>query len=69
MPTRIISWQQLVLEADPDWQRQKSRPPTYRFSNNRQFYWSADSYNFGRYLTDDLGNLIRDDRGNAIPIT
>ena len=35
--TRIISWQQLVNEADPDWLLNKLNPIQYRFSNGRIF--------------------------------
>jgi hypothetical protein len=68
MPTRLISWQQLVQEADPDWQREKSRPVMFRFSNGRQFTWTPAAYQGTMFLSDDLGRLILDDRGNAIPL-
>lgn len=37
-PTRIISWQQVVIENDPNWQRNYTRPMNYEFSNGRLFY-------------------------------
>ena len=43
-PTRIISYQQLVLEADPDWQRLKQRPWIYQFSTGRRFLGRPDIY-------------------------
>ena len=36
-PTRILSWQQQVLEADPSWSRLYYRPINYEFSNGREF--------------------------------
>lgn len=43
-PTRIISFQQLVQEADPAWNRLKQRPWIYEFSNTRRFLWRPDVY-------------------------
>lgn len=37
-PTRILSWQQLVIEADPYWSRNYRQPMNYEFSNSRRFY-------------------------------
>lgn len=37
MPTRLISWQQLVLENDPDWVRGSLNPLVWEFSNGRLF--------------------------------
>jgi len=36
-PTRILSWQQTVLEADPAYQRLSLQPWCYEFSNGRLF--------------------------------
>jgi len=36
-PTRIVSWQQAVIEADPNWSRLNQRPINYIYSNGRQF--------------------------------
>jgi len=44
MPTRIISWQQLVLENDPDWVRQSLNPVVWEFSNGRRFVDPAQVY-------------------------
>jgi hypothetical protein len=43
-PTRIISWQQLVQDADPDWNRLKQRPWIYEFSTGRRFLTRPDVY-------------------------
>ena len=44
MPTRILSFQQWVLDADPFWQRDKTRPWVYEFSNGRLFYLNPNVY-------------------------
>lgn len=36
-PTRILSWQQMVIEADPNWSREYRQPIVYEFSNGRVF--------------------------------
>jgi hypothetical protein len=41
---RILSWQQLVLEADPNWQRDNLQPWIYEFSNRRLFYATIPMY-------------------------
>lgn len=33
----VRSWRQIVLDADPDWQRLSRRPWVYEFSNGRRF--------------------------------
>lgn len=66
--SRIISWQQLVLEADPEYWQRKNRPMKYEFSNGRRFYDTWPTY-IAEWLTDDLGNILTDDQGNPIPIT
>lgn len=66
-PTRIISWQQTVLEADPDYWRKKNRPWVYEFSDQRLFYDPGYS-GWGAYLTDENGNLILDQNGQAIMV-
>lgn len=43
-PTRIISWQQQVQEADPNWQRDRLRPVIYKFSNGRSFVNTPNPY-------------------------
>lgn len=37
MSSRILSWEQLVREADPDHSRLSLRPWVYEFSNGRRF--------------------------------
>ncbi len=44
MPTRIISWQQIVLENDPDWVRLSLNPVVWEFSNGRRFIDPAQPY-------------------------
>jgi hypothetical protein len=44
MPTRILSWQQLVLENDPDWVRLSLNPRVWEFSNGRTFVDPASVY-------------------------
>jgi len=44
MPTRILSFQQLCLEADPDFQRGATRPMQFEFSNGRLFYREPNPY-------------------------
>jgi len=41
---RLLSWQQLVLEADPNWQRDNLQPWIYEFSNRRLFYATIPMY-------------------------
>lgn len=43
-PTVIKSWQQQVLEADPDYYRQLLRPVIYKFSNGRNFVKDPSVY-------------------------
>ncbi len=40
-PTRIISWRQMVLDADPDFQKGLTRPWWYEMSNGRRFDWDT----------------------------
>lgn len=65
MPTRILSWQQLVLENDPDWVRRSLNPAVWEFSNGRIFVDPAQVYaplpdsgltNVGGVLTYDGAN-------------
>lgn len=53
-PTRILSWQQLVLEADPLWQRENIQPWIYEFSNRRRFWQTIPTYTWE--FTMGLGN-------------
>lgn len=43
-PTRILSWQQQVQEADPKWQQGYYKPWWYEFSNGRRFLWDSKTY-------------------------
>lgn len=63
-PTRLISWQQIVLEADDDWYARKLRPLQYRFSNGRTFYASNPAYPpYTGYLLDDTNTpIVGDDQ-------
>ncbi len=68
-PTRLISWQQVVLEADPDYWALKNRPWIYEMSNARRFYATVPTYlpNDG-YLVDEIGVPITDQYGGLIPV-
>lgn len=64
-PTRILSWEQMCLEADPNFRQRSLRPWIYEFSNGRLFVESLPVYgSFG--ITDDFGTGIRDDSGTQI---
>lgn len=68
-PTRILSWQQLVQESDPDYQRLLQRPVIYEFSNGRTFLQPSGYYSgWATYLTDPYGNLVLDPFGEPIPL-
>lgn len=64
-PTRILSWLQMCLEADPSFRRLSLRPWTYEFSNGRLFVESLPVYG-STGITDDFGNAITDDFGTQI---
>lgn len=51
-PTRILSWQQEVLYADPDWNQNYRNPWIYEFSNGRLFYTTGPG-NPGQYDGND----------------
>jgi hypothetical protein len=60
-PTRLLSWQQLVLEADPNWRRLSLQPWAFDFSNGRLFVDWLPVYNFpdfGAGLASDGGVLV-----------
>lgn len=59
-PTRLISWQQLVLDADPDWYPRYQRPWIYEWSNGRRHYQSLPYPNtiLNSGLANDNGVLI-----------
>lgn len=70
MPTRILSWSQMVHEADADFQQESLRPVTYIFSNGRKFrdpnpLYSVDVLNIGG-LTDENANILFDQDGNPL---
>ena len=68
-PTRLISWQQVCLEADPLFWPKKNRPLNYQFSNGRQFYCTVPAYlPITDYLTDENGMPITDENGQLIPV-
>jgi hypothetical protein len=56
MSTRIISWQQLVDEADPYWLRNKLNPVIYTFSNGRIFTAQNPLYGVGSNAAAGLEN-------------
>lgn len=43
-PTRILSWLQQVIEADPNFRRDSLRPVVYEFSNGRKFVDDPNVY-------------------------
>lgn len=54
-PTRILSWMQLCLEADPNYQRGLTQPWLYEMSNGRLFYQPNPLYaGYGDFLQFDL---------------
>jgi hypothetical protein len=53
MTTVVIrSWRQMVIDADPDYLRETSRPVVYVFSNGRKFRQKADPYSQNQFLLD-----------------
>ncbi len=44
-PPTIKSWQQLILEADPDYWIELRQPVEYEFSNGREFYHPYPYFN------------------------
>ena len=63
--TRILSWLQLVQEADPNYRQMSNRPMAYVFSNGRMFYDPVPLYGTP-FITDDFGTNIVDDYGTKI---
>jgi hypothetical protein len=63
--TRILSWAQMVAEADPGFRRASNQPWGYEFSNMRRFYDPVPLYGDG-IIRDDFGTPIKDDSGNVI---
>jgi hypothetical protein len=46
-PTRIISFSQLVQEADPNYRRTSLQPVTYEFQSGRKFIQPVNVYGTG----------------------
>lgn len=44
MASSTRSWRQMVLDADPDFQRESLRPVVYEFSSGRKFRQRANPY-------------------------
>jgi hypothetical protein len=66
--TRILSWRQLVLEADPNWLRLSLQPYVYEMSNGRLFVDTIPTYPpFADGLIDDNGVLILDSVAQGWP--
>lgn len=65
-PTRILSWEQMCVEADPGFRQKSLRPWVYEFLNGRLFVDPLPLYDFGGGITDDFGTPIRDDFGTQI---
>lgn len=69
-PTRILSWQQMVQEADPNWTRLLAQPVIYEFSNGRAFIQPVPAYGplptSSLFLTDGFGNILTDGFGNPL---
>lgn len=63
---RVLSWQQLVLEADTNWQRDNLQPWIYEFSNRRLFYATIPMYGqptAGGLINDGGFLMLVDDTG------
>lgn len=43
-PIKTINFKQLVLEADPNWEKENLRPVIYEFSNGRKFVKDPQVY-------------------------
>lgn len=75
MPTRILSWSQMVREADPNYDRANRSPWVYQFSNGRRFYQTNPVYTpfsihpvgTGGIIADDGTPIIADDGTPIIP--
>lgn len=71
MATRILSFLQLVREADPGYSISSRRPWVYQFSNGRRFYDTDPVYTpyaIGQdgQMQDSDGNFMFDSDGNAM---
>jgi hypothetical protein len=70
--TRILSWNQLVRENDPNFTRLSLQPWCFEFSNGRLFVDTLPTYtpyDIVEFLTDDQGRVVTDDQGNPVQIT
>ena len=67
MPTRILSWEQMVTEADPGFRRLSLQPWVYSFSNGRLFIDRPPPL-YGDYTgwIDSSGNPMFDNAGNRM---
>ncbi len=66
-PTRILSWLQMVVEADPNYEYELRRPVIYEFSNGRKFRAPANPYaNYDTGIIDPFGNPVIDPFGNQV---
>lgn len=68
---RVLSWQQLVLEADPNWQRDNLQPWIYEFSNRRLFYATIPMYGppSDGGLINDSGFLVLEGVTPGYPVS
>lgn len=65
--TRIISWQQLVNEADPEWLQNKLNPVQYQFSNGRLF--TAPNPLYGSFARGTLPSAGLQNDGGVLILT
>lgn len=65
-PTRILSWSQMVREADPNFTRESLQPWVYQYSNSRRFLDTLPTYTpFAvTSIADNTGDPLLDDEGN-----
>lgn len=57
--TRILSWSQMVREADPNYTRLSLQPWVYSFSNSRLFVDLLPLYDFGSFgELSDISNVL-----------
>lgn len=68
-PTRILSWRQMVQEADPNFVRLSLQPWVYEFSNGRLFVDTLPTYpnNPDSGLTNTGGALMWDGANKPWP--
>lgn len=70
MPSRLLSWSQLVREADPNWEQNGRQPWVYEFSNGRRLRDNAPLYNgiVEDPLTDEHGWFITNEELESITV-